>query len=151
MDECKPLAAGGAYSGHRGAGLQRQGGHGREVQVEPIKPTLKAPGTKRLKPKCDEPLSNFAFNFNLRRYTTEFADTTLQWSLWTLLEMLRSPVWVGASGAGGAGNLLAWDNELTAELLRAVVTKRGGRTAPTGRVCHTLTPISLNAFQSLVY
>jgi hypothetical protein len=34
-----------------------------------MKPTLKAPGTKRLKLKCDEPLSNFAFNFNLRRYT----------------------------------------------------------------------------------
>jgi len=39
------------------------------VQVAPIKPTLKAPGTKRLKLKCDEPLSNFAFNFKLRRYT----------------------------------------------------------------------------------
>jgi len=38
------------------------------VQVDPIKPTLKAPGTERLKLKCDEPLLNFAFNFNLRRY-----------------------------------------------------------------------------------
>jgi hypothetical protein len=27
---------------------------GRAVQVDPIKPTLKAPGTKRLKLKCDE-------------------------------------------------------------------------------------------------
>jgi len=41
------------------------------VQVDPIKPTLKAPGTKRLKLKHDEPLSNFAFKFNLRRYTKE--------------------------------------------------------------------------------
>jgi hypothetical protein len=35
---------------------------------------LKAPGTKytkRLKLKCDELLSNVAFNFNLRRYTLE--------------------------------------------------------------------------------
>jgi hypothetical protein len=40
------------------------------VQVAPIKRALKAPGSKRLKLKCDEPLSNFAFNFNLRRYTT---------------------------------------------------------------------------------
>jgi len=40
------------------------------VQVDPIKPTLKAPGTKRLTQKCDESLSNFAFNFNLRRYTS---------------------------------------------------------------------------------
>ena len=39
------------------------------MQVEPIKPTSKAPGTKRLTLKYDEPLSNFAFKFNLRRYT----------------------------------------------------------------------------------
>ena len=38
------------------------------MQVDPIKPTLKAPGTKRLKVNCVVPLSNFAFNFNLRRY-----------------------------------------------------------------------------------
>jgi hypothetical protein len=38
------------------------------MQVDPIKPTLKPPGTKRLVPKWDEPLSDFAFNFNLRRY-----------------------------------------------------------------------------------
>jgi hypothetical protein len=38
------------------------------VQVAPIKPTLKAPGTKRLKLKCYQPLSNFAFNSSLRRY-----------------------------------------------------------------------------------
>ena len=37
------------------------------VQVAPIKPTLKAPGTKRLKLEFDELLSNFAFNFNTRR------------------------------------------------------------------------------------
>ena len=34
---------------------------------------------------------------------TDFADHTLQWSMWTVLEMLRSPAWVGAEGAGGAG------------------------------------------------
>ena len=38
------------------------------MQIDPIKPTLKAPGTKRLKLNFDEPLSNVAFNFNLRRY-----------------------------------------------------------------------------------
>jgi len=42
---------------------------GRAVQVDPIKPTLKAPGSKRLKLIFDGPLSNFAFKFNLRRYT----------------------------------------------------------------------------------
>jgi len=39
------------------------------VQVEPIKPTLKAPGTKRLKLKYDKLFSSFAFYFNLRRYS----------------------------------------------------------------------------------
>ena len=39
------------------------------MQVDPIKPKLKLPGTKRLKLKCDTPLSDFAFRFQLRRYT----------------------------------------------------------------------------------
>ena len=39
------------------------------MQVVPMKPTLKAPETTRLKLECDEPLPNFAFNFNLRRYS----------------------------------------------------------------------------------
>ena len=34
-----------------------------------MKTTLKTPGTKRLKLKHDEQLSNFAFKLNLRRYT----------------------------------------------------------------------------------
>jgi hypothetical protein len=40
------------------------------VQIEPMKPTLKAPGTKHLKPKGDEQLSSFAFDFYLRRYNS---------------------------------------------------------------------------------
>ena len=43
------------------------------MQVAPIKPTLKAPGTKRLKVKYDGLLSSFSFKFHLRRYT-EGAD-----------------------------------------------------------------------------
>jgi hypothetical protein len=39
----------------------------RAVQIEPIIITLKAPGPQRLKLEFDGPLSNFAFNFNLRR------------------------------------------------------------------------------------
>jgi hypothetical protein len=38
---------------------------GGAVQVEPIKPALKAPGIKLLKLKYDKPLSNFAFKFQL--------------------------------------------------------------------------------------
>ena len=38
------------------------------MQVDPIRPTLKAPGTMRLKPKCVKLLSSFAFKSNMRRY-----------------------------------------------------------------------------------
>ena len=39
---------------------------GRPVQVDPIKPNLKPPGTKRLKLNCNNVLSTFAFDFILR-------------------------------------------------------------------------------------
>ena len=39
------------------------------MQVDPIKPKLKPPGTKRLKLQCDIMLSTSAFKFNLRLYT----------------------------------------------------------------------------------
>jgi len=42
--------------------------HGRAGQVDPIKPKLKPPGTKRLKLDCDVRLSTSAFKFILRRY-----------------------------------------------------------------------------------
>ena len=38
------------------------------MQVDPIKPKLKPPGTQRLKLNCDLLLSFSVFNFNLRRY-----------------------------------------------------------------------------------
>jgi hypothetical protein len=41
------------------------------VQNDPIKSTLTAPGTKRLRLKYDGQLSSFAFNSNSRRYITE--------------------------------------------------------------------------------
>ena len=40
------------------------------MQLNPIKPTLKAPGIKLLKLKYDKPLSNFGFKFNLRHCIT---------------------------------------------------------------------------------
>jgi hypothetical protein len=46
------------------------GPNGGAVQVDPIKPTLQAPESKRLILSFDEPLSSFALKFNLRRYTT---------------------------------------------------------------------------------
>ena len=39
--------------------------HSRAVQVDPIKPTLIAPGTKRLTLKHDDLLSSSAFKFKL--------------------------------------------------------------------------------------
>jgi hypothetical protein len=41
-----------------------------------MKPELKAPGGSLLKLKHDGPLSNFAFNFNLCRYSTDAYDLT---------------------------------------------------------------------------
>ena len=38
------------------------------MQLDPIKPTLKAPGSKRLKLQYEKPPANSAFRFNLRRY-----------------------------------------------------------------------------------
>jgi len=43
------------------------------VLVDPIKPKLKPPGTKRLKLKCDILLSNSGFKFKLRRYNLHAA------------------------------------------------------------------------------
>ena len=71
MDECKPLLDGAhqlrstAWP-HRAARADKQGW---AVQEDPIKPTLKAPGTKRLKVKCEKLLSIFSFNLSLRRYS----------------------------------------------------------------------------------
>jgi len=41
------------------------------VQVDPINPTLKAPGIMLLKVKYGKPLSKFGFKFNLRRNTLD--------------------------------------------------------------------------------
>ena len=56
------------------------------MQVDPIKPMLKPPGTELLKLKHDVLLSTFAFNFNSRLYTQG-------------IEMARVAV---AEGEGGA-------------------------------------------------
>ena len=74
VDECKPLKFGVIfnvfaiflydYDSVFGQGFF----HGRAVQAAPIKPSLKAPGTKRLKLKHNKPLSiillEFCFHLN---------------------------------------------------------------------------------------
>jgi len=47
----------------------RRPGQGRAVQIDPLKPKLKPPGTYRLKLNCYVLLSASAFKINLRRYT----------------------------------------------------------------------------------
>jgi len=76
VDKCKPLP-GGAHRGSQGQ-LGRRRLHGRAVQVDPIKPKLTAPGCIRLKLKCDDPLSKFAFNFKLRRYNLSIQNSLEQ-------------------------------------------------------------------------
>jgi hypothetical protein len=50
------------------------------VQVDPINPTLKAPGTKRFKLEFDdEVLSTFAFNFDLRRCDLDWLARIRRW------------------------------------------------------------------------
>jgi len=50
----------------------------RTVHVDPMKPKLKAPGSTHLKLKCDELLSNSAFNINLRCYSEARTDAELR-------------------------------------------------------------------------
>jgi len=46
------------------------------VQVDPINPTLKAPGSRHLILKYGKLPSNFDFKFNLRHYTKQKAPAT---------------------------------------------------------------------------
>jgi len=64
---------GGAHVARCGAGP----GLGKTVQVDPIKPRLKAPVSKSLKLKYDELLSNVASKFNLRRYNLAGVEMSL--------------------------------------------------------------------------
>jgi hypothetical protein len=63
-------AAGARVAALEGAAPHDEHRHrGKAVQVDPMKPKLRPPGTKRLKLECDVPLSRFAFIFNLHHYT----------------------------------------------------------------------------------
>ena len=50
------------------------------MRVDPIKPTLKAPGSERLMLKYDQLVSTVAFNFNLRCYTKGGHLEALRWA-----------------------------------------------------------------------
>jgi hypothetical protein len=63
---------------HGGRGARRVAAqrHGRVVQVDPIKPKLNLPGTKRFKLTCDILLSTSVYKFNLRRYIMVQVNTS---------------------------------------------------------------------------
>ena len=84
-----------------------------------MKSMLKVPATKHLKLKCDAPLSNFAFKFNVRRYIVATTPAAGAVGVVTL-----------EAGAGGA-ELVA---TLTVAATMAAVENGGvtGRPAPTG-------------------
>ena len=63
------------------------------MQVHPIQPKLKPPGSKRLKLKCDALLSTFAFKFNLRRYIKAIRKAARK----------QARAQMSAAGAGGGG------------------------------------------------
>jgi hypothetical protein len=48
------------------------------VLVDPMEPTLKAPGSKRLKLERKKMLSNFVFDSNLRRYNQVYNASSLR-------------------------------------------------------------------------
>ena len=80
------------------------------MQVEPMKPVLKAPGTMLLKLIYDEPLSNFAFNFNLRRYAkaTDFGCSKLRRALPAVMSVDRVTVnWSAPEVLRGASDYTA--------------------------------------------
>ena len=68
MNDCKPLPTGTVTTDTE---LDDKVGW-----CAPIKATLKAPGTKRLRLKYGKLVSHFGFKFNLRRYHKEKKDKT---------------------------------------------------------------------------
>ena len=62
------------------------------MQVEPIRSTLKAPGSERLKLECNDLLSSFAFKFSLRPYIAGLDDSVKNFlTSVPLVADLRSP------------------------------------------------------------
>jgi len=85
VDDERRVAVTGGQRGHGpGSAPRPLVHHGKAVQINPIKPTLKAPEIKLLKLEYDKPLSNFAFKFNLCRYIMDAAPGTRTRTWWTV-------------------------------------------------------------------
>jgi hypothetical protein len=70
------------------------------MQVDPIKPTLEAPVSKRLMLECDEPPSHFAFKFSFAAAPGRAAESDVQ------------PRGISRRGNGRAGSGLPGGGEL---------------------------------------
>ena len=100
---------GGVYAAIRFNGIASDDG-ARKVgrcRLTVSKPELKAPWYHRLKLEYDEPLSNFPFNFDLRRYTK--AETELNAAL-QAAGLTRAP--------GAAASLAQYNDPFTNPLVR---------------------------------
>ena len=75
------------------------------MQVDPIKPTLKAPGTNPLTLKNDEALSTFAFKINLRRYNKEKLQADMDFC-----RVARGLHSTTILPIGGGEHLFQWEN-----------------------------------------
>ena len=67
-------------------GIQQLPPLGKAVQVDPINPKLKPPGTKRLKLYCDIQFSSCAFTFNLSRYNLAIWQETAYTPLYAIMK-----------------------------------------------------------------
>ena len=77
------------------------------MQRDPIKPTLKAPGTNILTLNHDEQLSTFAFNFKLRRYIEDDGECPEYEGLAPRAAPAAGAVSGGSSGGSSGGGMTA--------------------------------------------
>ena len=73
------------------------------MQVDPIKPTLEAPGIKRLKLEHDELLSSFAFNFNFRLFPVLAGSDLPPCFRWCVEVVTDNAIDAARLTVGGAG------------------------------------------------
>jgi len=112
------------HAGHCAAQAQ-----GRAVQVDPIKPKLKAPRMKRLKLQYDILLSNFAFKINLRHYSKGGVLTSVAAQKVCLFGGDDSGVNVLTTGSEG----WAWDTTTTEG--QPAARREHGQTVGPGGLC----------------
>jgi len=72
---CEAVGDGGV----RAEEQQSAGPQGEAVQVDPMEPTLIAPGSERLKLQYDNLLSSIGFTFNMCRYTKGLEERLMEY------------------------------------------------------------------------